>query len=92
MGIEVVIAEAIVLCVLYPSGTDFRTRMPTLIKPACVSAGSVGVNDDFAPSVRELVTPSQEKKEVIGAWYCFLRACMVEELILMCGEGSEVES
>lgn len=38
-----------VLQVLYPSGTDFLTRMPTLMRPACVSSGSGGDNDNDGP-------------------------------------------
>ena len=47
-----------VLCVLYPSGTDFRTLMPTLSKEACVSAGKGGESGDDTLCSRDAVRGS----------------------------------
>lgn len=61
--------------VLYPSGTDFRTRIPTLKRLDCTVAGSSGNDgegvdcDDTRPVLgAALLWGAGEKKEVMAGW------------------------
>ena len=60
------------LCVLYPSGTDLRTRMPTLMSNDCTWSGTVGFSGSEYSSMSaeagaELV-PTVVKKDLIEGW------------------------
>jgi hypothetical protein len=62
--------ELIVLCVLYPSGTDFRMRMPTVRSEDWISWERCG-DDNGSCSSRRFWSMSGEedalvKNEVIG--------------------------
>lgn len=75
-------ATGMVLCVLYPSGTLFLTRMPTLRSEDCVSAGSGGDSGDVSREgepVPALVLPLRWKNESIEGWYWRLRLCSAED-------------
>ena len=63
------------LCVLYPSGTDLRTRMPTLMSKDCTWSGTVGFSGCAYSSMSaddvdgaELV-PTVVKKDLIEEWF-----------------------
>lgn len=72
----------IVLCVWYPSGTDFLTLMPTLRSDACVSSGRGGDIGERARSGAELEGASRLwKKEWIDGWYCRLRTWLSEAVV-----------
>lgn len=74
------------MCVLYPSGTDFLTRMPTLIKEASVSGGSGGDIGDLTLCDEEsALRLKYELSEVwFEGWICRLRMCCDEVAITIC--------
>lgn len=61
------------LCVLYPSGTDLRTRMPTLMSRDCTWSGTVGFSGRAYSSMSAEdegePAPTGLKKDLIEDWF-----------------------